>query len=113
MKRKEWMQRKPLQRRSRKQQALYDQRVPIIRDAMLEGRICEAGVRIADVDMAGANRCQLRAVDWHERLARSAGGSIIDPSNRVWVCRPCHEWIGSHPTEARMIGLAESRYGTA
>lgn len=50
------------------------------------------------------------AQDVHELLARSAGGSILDESNCICVCRPCHQWIGDHPIEAREAGLRLSRY---
>jgi len=62
---------------------------------------CE--VRIEDI-------CDGASVDVHELLARSAGGSITDESNCVCVCRRCHDWINTHPKEARARGLRLSRY---
>lgn len=43
-----------------------------------------------------------RAVDVHERLKRSRGGSITDPDHghMVTACRPCHEMTEAHPAEA-------------
>lgn len=49
--------------------------------------------------------CTGMAQDWHERLSRARGGSITDPSNRVMVCRPCHDWVGTHPRAATELGL--------
>jgi hypothetical protein len=59
------------------------------------------------------NVCQGRAVDGHEVLARSAGGSITDPANILLVCRRCHEWVTVRPKEATSLGLRRSRYGGA
>jgi hypothetical protein len=54
-------------------------------------------------------RCQIRwvcsgarAVDVHERLKRSRGGSITDPrhGHMVTACRACHDMTETHPAEA-------------
>lgn len=95
----------PMRQRSDKQEALYKIRRPMIREAMERGQLCQACIPIADVDIAAANRCGIRAVDCHERVPRGRGGSIIDPSNFVWVCRSAHNWIHDHPREAEIVGL--------
>lgn len=43
-----------------------------------------------------------RAVDVHERLKRSRGGSITDPNqgHMVTICRACHEMTEAEPAEA-------------
>lgn len=43
-----------------------------------------------------------RAVDVHERLKRSRGGSITDPdqAHMVTLCRACHEMTEAEPAEA-------------
>lgn len=43
-----------------------------------------------------------RAVDVHERLKRSRGGKITDPTqaHMVTLCRACHELTESEPAEA-------------
>lgn len=43
-----------------------------------------------------------RAVDVHERIKRSRGGSITDPNqaHMVTLCRPCHEMTEAEPAEA-------------
>lgn len=43
-----------------------------------------------------------RSVDVHERLKRSRGGNILDPTqaHMVTVCRACHEATEAHPAEA-------------
>lgn len=50
-------------------------------------------------------RCDAaEAVDAHEVTPRSKGGSITDRSNVRFLCRPCHDWIGANPREARATG---------
>lgn len=57
-------------------------------------------------------RCNMRwAVDGHELLRRSQGGSISDPDNVVCVCRECHGWFGSNPVEAAAEGWVIRRDG--
>lgn len=102
--------RTPLKARSDRRAELYrTERVPIIKTAVENGQLCQACSLIADIDMAAAAKCDIRAVDWHERKSRSrAGGSdasLMSPANRVWTCRPGHNWITTHPIEARSVGL--------
>jgi hypothetical protein len=62
---------------------------------MLESRPwCEVGLTI----------CDGRAVDVHELLSRARGGSILDETNCVAVCRSCHDWATAHPAEATAAG---------
>ncbi len=78
------------------------QRIKVVKQLLRErGSMCEAALPV----------CDGRAVDAHERLARSAGGSITDGDNLLLVCRDCHSWIGSNPNRATELGLRESRYG--
>lgn len=100
-----------LARRSAKVAELYaTQRVPAIKAAMEAHQPCQASARIADVDLAVANRCGLAAVDLHEVLTRGRGGSITDMANMILVCRPCHTWITEHPIEAEQLGLVQSSW---
>ena len=47
-----------------------------------------------------------RPVDLHHRREMGMGGAFTNPANVMPVCRtPCHEWIHSHPQEARRLGL--------
>ena len=55
--------------------------------------------------------CTGRAVDNHELLPRSLGGSATDKDNIIPVCRMCHSWITDHTAEAEARGLHRSRYG--
>jgi hypothetical protein len=55
--------------------------------------------------------CAGVAVDGHEILPRGRGGSIIDASNVLMVCRPCHDFIGNNRTAAYELGLLVRGYG--
>lgn len=46
------------------------------------------------------------AVDVHEVKSRARGGSILDPANLLCLCRPCHDWVTTHPREAEELGLS-------
>jgi len=79
------------------------------RRKLLERLVRERG-ELCEVALPG---CVGRAVDGHEVLARSAGGSILDEENIKLVCRPCHVRIGARPLEALELGFRQSRYGGA
>lgn len=50
--------------------------------------------------------CTSPAVDCHEPLTRSRGGSITDPNNMVPLCRPCHDEVTfGEPAWAYELGL--------
>lgn len=69
------------------------------------GGRCEAGPMIAAVDPVAASECRGRGVEGHEKLKRSRGGSITDPRNIVWTCRPCHDFTEREPAKATEAGL--------
>jgi 5-methylcytosine-specific restriction endonuclease McrA len=48
-----------------------------------------------------------RSVDIHEIVRRSQGGSILEESNLMAVCRKCHNRIGNYPALAFELGLAK------
>ncbi len=80
------------------------QRIKVVKELLrTRGELCEAGLPV----------CEGRAVDVHERLARSAGGSITNPDGLLLLCRPCHRYVTEHKREAIELGLSESRYGGA
>ena len=43
--------------------------------------------------------------DGHEIVTRARGGSPIEASNVVGLCRPHHSWVTDHPKLAHEIGL--------
>lgn len=96
-----------LKRRSAKQRAMYagsdgvEGRRALVARLLAERPWCEAGL---------PRVCTGAAVDVHEKLARSAGGSILDETNCLCLCRACHTWVGDHPREALALGLRLSRY---
>lgn len=69
-----------------------------------EVRVLCNGIHFALQNCSGA------AVDVHERLPRSAGGSIIDRTNFVTCCRMCHDFVETHRKLAISVGLLDSRY---
>lgn len=78
---------------------------------MSDKRIAEAAIRrvLVAALLAERPRCEARwacrgarAVDVHERIKRSRGGSIIDPdqAHMVTLCRACHELTETEVAEA-------------
>lgn len=78
--------------RSEKRDAAMVDRRALVAQLLAEFPICQ--VRWA---CRGA-----KAVDVHERLKRSRGGSITDPrhGHMVTACRACHELTEAEPAEA-------------
>ena len=85
--------RTPMRQVSNHRQRENRERAPIL--AGLRGGPCRARLEM----------CTGVAVDGHEILSRARGGSITDLKNILPVCRPCHEWIGTHPKAATELGL--------
>jgi 5-methylcytosine-specific restriction protein A len=51
-------------------------------------------------------RCgRARSVDVHELKSRARGGSILDESNCVALCRACHDFVTTHPADAEAEGF--------
>jgi 5-methylcytosine-specific restriction protein A len=49
--------------------------------------------------------------EWHHRRGRSVvDGHTHCPCNGVWLCRTCHSWAHTNPTEARKAGWIVSRW---
>lgn len=71
---------------------------------------CEASAVIARVDPVAASNCLGRGSEMHELKKRSRGGSITDPANIVWICRPCHEWTEAEPETALRVGLLKASW---
>lgn len=49
--------------------------------------------------------CEGRSVEVHEPLSRGRGGSFLDESNVLALCRHCHQWVTDHPEQAGALGL--------
>lgn len=78
------------------------------RSAKREAAMVERRALVADL-LKRFPRCQIRwacqgakAVDVHERLKRSRGGSIVDErhGHMVTACRACHDLTETQPAEA-------------
>lgn len=94
-----------MRHRSEKQQALYKLRRPFVAKVLGERPWCEACSVFAAHD---GKRTYMRrpSTDVHELIRRSQGGDILDETNVLAVCRPCHNRIGNHPQLAFDLGLA-------
>jgi 5-methylcytosine-specific restriction endonuclease McrA len=78
--------------RSKKREALYRKRRPLVEQLLAEFPICQR---------CGTNPSR----DIHEVVTRARGGSILDPANLRALCRSCHIWITTHPKQAEAEGL--------
>lgn len=95
-----------MKRRSAKKEAEYKLRRPLVARLLAERPYCEACPVFAVYDQKVTYR-RNPSVDIHELVRRSQGGSILDESNLLAVCRPCHQRIGNHPALAFELGLAK------
>lgn len=94
---------------SPKQQDYYDSvRIPDVE--AIQGKPCEA--RVSDfIELPVSQRCTGSAVDIHEIVRRSQAGSlqVAVELGVMAVCRRCHNFITTHPREARDLGYSLSR----
>ena len=95
-----------MRHRSKKKEAEYRQRRPLVARLLSERPYCEACPKFAEHDGL-VTYTNNRSVDIHEIIRRSQGGSILDESNLMAVCRPCHNRIGREPALAFELGLAK------
>jgi 5-methylcytosine-specific restriction endonuclease McrA len=91
--------------RSPKKEAEYRLRRPLVARLLEERPLCEACPVFAEHD-GKLVYTRNRSVDVHELVRRSQGGSILDESNLMCICRPCHTRIGNNPQLAFDLGLA-------
>lgn len=94
-----------IRRVSRKRAATVSARREAVRSAMVRaGWRCEAPAY-------GAPGVCWGPCDPHEPLTRARGGSIVDPSNIVIVCRFHHSYLHDNPAWAVSVGLLRSSWG--
>lgn len=56
-------------------------------------------------------RCGGRGAEWHHRRSKSVRDEHRHCTcNGVWLCTGCHQWVHSHPFEARSSGFIVSRH---
>jgi 5-methylcytosine-specific restriction endonuclease McrA len=94
-----------MRHRSKKKEAEYELRRPLVARLLAERPWCEACPVFAGHDEK-VTYVRKRSVDVHERIRRSQGGSILDEANLMCVCRDCHRRIGNYPALAFELGLA-------
>jgi hypothetical protein len=75
-----------------------------VREVLTARPYCEACPAVT-CQASGLIRVR-HAVDVHELVRRSQGGSTLDRGNVLAVCRQCHDWIGANPREAERRGLS-------
>lgn len=93
--------------RSDKLAEIYVERRAIVERLLSERPLCQ--------------RCVMRApVDVHEVKSRArsggaranGGAAILDESNLAVLCRPCHEWVTTHPEDAHAEGWLAHEWET-
>ena len=92
--------------RSDKKEQEYKLRRPLVKRLLEEKPWCEACPVFAEYDQK-VTYVRQRSMDIHEIIRRSQMGSILDESNLMAVCRPCHRRIGNYPQLAFDLGLAK------
>lgn len=97
--------RKPIRNRSKKTEAKYVERRKLVSRVLSQRPKCEACPVFAKHDGLVTYRLH-PSTDVHELVRRSQGGSILDESNVLAVCRGCHNRIGRQPALAFDLGLA-------
>lgn len=95
-----------MRHRSKKKEAEYRLRRPLVARLLEENPWCQACPVFALHDNK-VTYVRQRSVDVHEIVRRSQGGSILDESNLMCVCRGCHRRIGEEPQLAFDLGLAK------
>lgn len=106
MKKGKPLKRTPLNKRSSKTKDEYKNRIPLVKKLLQEKPYCEACPKFAAYD-GKVSYVRNPSQDVHEIIRRSQGGSILDESNLLCVCRPCHRRIGDNPRLAFELGLAK------
>jgi 5-methylcytosine-specific restriction endonuclease McrA len=95
-----------MRHRSKKKEEEYRLRRPLVKRLLEENPWCQACPVFARHDDK-VTYIRRQSVDIHEIVRRSQGGSILDESNLMAVCRPCHQRIGNYPQLAFDLGLAK------
>lgn len=50
------------------------------------------------------------ALEPHEPLTRGRGGSITDPNNILMLCHNSHQWVTTHPVEAKELEMVKNSW---
>lgn len=78
---------------------------PVSKKRKAENKVRRANCLAAFGTDPACARCGAPAVDAHEVIPRSKGGSITDTANIRPVCRACHDFLHAHPLQAKAEGF--------
>lgn len=95
--------------RSKKKEAEYRLRRPLVAKLLDENPWCQACPIFAKHDGLMTYK-RNPSIDVHEIVRRSQGGSILNENNLMCVCRPCHSRIGNNVALAFELGLAKHEW---
>lgn len=105
---------KRLKPRSAKRAALAPVRAEFVRQRLAENPVCQMGPMLAlalGPRFSHGGRwmgCRDKAVDVHEVLTRArqpGPETILTRENTRTGCRPCHDFVTTHPKDAERAGL--------
>lgn len=85
-----------IKKESSKRRQATNERKKMLKD--FYSNVCAAATLVPNVRCSGK-------LDPHEPLTRARGGSIVDESNLMWLCRSHHDWAHANPTDAHSVGL--------
>ena len=103
--------RRPIPARSAKREAIRDERREFVERILRERPTCQGCEVWAEHD--GVRATPRRSVDVHEVKTRARGGSMLDESNVLALCRICHDRIGREPAVALRLRLLKSSWESA
>ena len=87
--------RKPLANRSVKRAKQEREYLKVRKSFLLSSQSCQAHL---------PNICSRQVTDLHHMKGR-IGDLLTDPTFFLALCRPCHDWIHTHPKDARELDL--------
>lgn len=101
----EWLERTKGGKKPRKQlRKVSKKRAPIQKEYLKKRKAylaanpyCEA------LALHGLYVCEIKSCDVHH-IAGRRGGNLLNEDTWLPVCRPCHDFIHSHPKESKEMG---------
>ena len=90
---------KPIAPRSPKRAKQEREYLKIRKDFLYYHPLCQANI---------PSTCKTHSTDVHHKKGR-IGQLLTDETKFLSVCRPCHDWIETHPKEAKDLGFSISK----